>query len=162
MGNGRVSLVTAIVFVMATVAFTAEKVENRAVVARMQIMNDAWSSVNTLQGMMTGRVLFDRTRASRAKQDLVQSMGTVRTAFKRAHSDQLSHARETIWERWPDFQARTRDAERAARGIDHRTPQRLAKTLPRMLNACLECHQTYRNETDQLGQSYVVKRTWVD
>lgn len=158
MGNGRVSLLTAVIFLVAGIAVATEEVENRAVARRMAVMVQADAAIDLLSGMMGGRILFDRTRASEARRALIKAMGEVDSRFRRQRTDRLSHARPSIWTQWPDFKARARAAEQAARAISVRSPERLGQTLPVVIQACLACHNTYRSPVDQLGRSYRQKQ----
>ena len=153
MGNGRVSLVTALVFVLATVVLASETVQNRAVIKRMQTMQQAAASVELLNGMMTGRVLYDRERAAQARRNVIRATGNIPKLFRRSRTDPLSFASPAIWTNWEDFENRARSARAAARDIRFNSSARLAETLPAVIHTCLACHTTYRMRTNQLGRS---------
>ncbi len=120
------------------------QVTNPGVQARMATMNGANAAVTTLSDMMGGRMLFDRSRARAARKALLSNTGDIVSVFRHPHSDRLSHARPEIWQRWPDFRNRARSARRAARALKTRSLPALRKTLPELISACLNCHQSYR------------------
>lgn len=121
-------------------------VVNRGVKRRMATMAVARDATHTLAGMMAGRIRFDRVQARAARKRLLDATREIPMVFRRPHSDPLSRARPDIWDRWDDFSARARAANRAAQAVN---PDRLATlraTLPGAIRTCLDCHSTYRRD----------------
>lgn len=130
----------------ATVALAHDNIKDRHVVKRIHAMVDARIALETLSQMMSGRMVFDRLRAREARRDLIVVTDGIPGLFRRQRTDPLSFARPDIWQNWPDFRARARTAEKAARALNTRSPERLQNTLPAVVSACLSCHQRYRNK----------------
>ncbi len=134
-----------IAMVLLTSAGLAQNgVINRGVQKRMNTMATAKTAVETLVNMMAGRARFDRKVARAARNSLITATRAIPKVFKRPHGDRLSRARPDIWLNWDDFEIRAETAQRVARRlrVDRLGP--LRKTLPDMINACLNCHRTYR------------------
>ncbi len=111
---------------------------------RILTMRAAKSALEPLQAMMAGRMRFDRDTARGARAALVDATGDIPRHFRPETYDPLSRARAGIW-RHPDlFDAHARQAKRAARGIRTGSLNRLRQTLPQMINACLACHNRFR------------------
>lgn len=145
----RTRIAAVIITVILTTAALAQsgqisQVANRGVQKRMATMNGANAALTTLSDMMGGRAIFDKTHAKAARRTLISATGRIPSVFRRQHTDALSHARPEIWTQWRDFKDRARSAQRAARGLDAASLARLRQTLPRLVSACLSCHQTYR------------------
>jgi cytochrome c556 len=130
--------------VMTTASLAQNGVTNRGVLKRMATMGIAKTAVATLADMVAGRVRFDRRVARAARKNLVQVTRDIPKVFKRPHGDRLSRAKTDIWLSWVDFETRAETAERAAKRIRIGRLISLQRTLPDMLSACLNCHQTYR------------------
>ncbi|MBJ6372489.1 cytochrome c [Sedimentitalea arenosa] len=115
---------------------------------RMSTMNTANTALGTLGDMMGGRALFDRDRADAARRILIDSTRAIPSVFRKPHADPLSNARPEIWSNWRDFRSRAKAAQRAARRLDTDALTDLRLTLPKLLLACLNCHDTYRLPMD--------------
>ena len=153
MQQGRAGLLAALVLMVGTVALGTESVENRAVERRMALMQRSDIALDTLSGMMTGRLLFNQDAAKQARRELIEATGDIAKRFRRARTDTLSHADPRIWENWSDFEARAKAANKAAKSIRTRSPSRLSDTVPALIGTCLNCHQIYRKPNDELGRT---------
>lgn len=154
MGRGQISLLTALVFVIATVSVATESARNRTVVQRMALMQQADSNLDLLIGMTTGRVFFDRDNAEQARKDLIRVIDQIPKRFRRARTDTMSHADPRIWDNWKDFRSHAKAAETAAKRIRTSNLDRLTRTMPPVIDACLTCHRNYRLPKDSLGRTY--------
>ncbi|MDK3075634.1 cytochrome c [Sedimentitalea sp. JM2-8] len=143
--------VTLAALVLATAALSQSgqisQVTNPGVQARMSTMNRANAALSTLNDMMGGRALFDRDRAGAARKDLMAATKSIPSVFRKPHADPLSNARPLIWSNWRDFKLKAKRAQRAAWNIDTDSLSDLRQSLPRMVLACLHCHDTYRDGT---------------
>lgn len=123
---------------------TTISVTNRGVAKRMNAMVRANASIQALGDMMGGRRLFNAHQAREVRKILIDTMDDIPSLFRRPHTDPLSRARPLIWTHRADFKSRARAAERAARDLDVNRLEDLRKTLPRLLETCLDCHTIYR------------------
>ncbi len=140
------AVLAALVLAGAALAQTGQisRVEHPGVQARMDLMTGANTALTTLTDMMGGRALFDRDRARAARSRLLSATRAIPSAFRKPHADPLSNADPLVWAQWDDFTTRAKAARRAARALDANTLPRLRLSLPRMIQACLSCHRTYR------------------
>lgn len=113
---------------------------------RMEAMNRNNAALTVLSDMMGARAFFDRARAREARRTLISTTGRIPSLFRKERGDPLSHARPDIWVNWDDFKARAKAAQRAARAVDTGSLPRLRKSLPQLVQACLACHHSYRND----------------
>ncbi|WP_211299466.1 c-type cytochrome [Pukyongiella litopenaei] len=130
--------------ILTTSVIAGDRRSYRMIAARVADMHTAQSAVETLADMTNGRRPFDRRAARAAGQDLVSTMAAVPKRFRPAVTVQASRARHRIWSHWPDFLARARAAERAARQLRTDDRARLRGTLPSVVVTCIHCHQIYR------------------
>ncbi len=130
--------------VMTTASLAQNGVTNYGVLTRMATMGIAKTAIGTLTDMVAGRVRFDRRVARAARKNLVRATRDIPKVFKQPHGDRLSRAKTDIWLSWADFETRAETAKRAAKRIRIGRLISLQRTLPNMLSACLNCHQTYR------------------
>lgn len=130
--------------VMTTASLAQNGVANYGVLKRMATMGIAKTAVGALTDMVAGRVRFDRKVARAARKNLIRFTKEIPKVFKRPHNDRLSRAKTDIWFSWVDFEIRAETAKRAAKRIRTGRLISLQQTLPDMLSACLNCHQTYR------------------
>lgn len=139
-------ILTILTLTTATLAQNGQtsRVTNAGVAERMATMNSANAALTVLSDMMGGKVIFSRKRADAAQEYLIKATEKIPSAFRKQHVDPLSNARPIIWSQWDDFKNRAKDARRKARALDTDSLPDLRKTLPRMILACLNCHQTYR------------------
>lgn len=121
-------------------------VVNKGVKRRMATMASARDAVQTLAGMMAGRIRFDRVQARAARKRLLDATRDMVPVFRRPHRDPLSRARPEIWDRWNDFSARARAAHRAAQAVNPDRLNALRATLPGAIRTCLDCHRSYRRD----------------
>jgi len=140
--NFSIILVAALI---ASATFASHGVHDEGVQKRMATMAAAGGALQTLGDMIGGRAIFDRARAKTARGDLIRATRAIPKRFRRPHSDPLSAARPTIWLQWKDFRSKAKEAQRASRALDVGRLEDLRKTLPRLVKACLACHQTYRS-----------------
>lgn len=141
---GALAVVGFLITVMTTASLAQNSVTNSGVLKRMVTMGIAKTAVGTLTDMVAGRVRFDRKVARAARRNLIRATRDIPKVFKRPYSDHLSRAKTDIWLSWADFETRAETAERAAKRIRIGQLKSLQRTLPDMLSACLNCHQTYR------------------
>ena len=136
----------ALVLATAALAQTGRinQVTNPGVQLRMGTMIRASAALTVLGDMAGARAVFDKDRARTARQVLVAATRDIPSVFRRPHSDQLSHARPEIWLQWQDFTTRARLARRAAKALDTGAVSGLRDSLPGLILACLNCHDTYR------------------
>ena len=126
-----------------------DQVADKGVRSRVEVMTSAIAAMRTLSNMMAGREQFRPDRASEARRDLVRATRAIPKRFRKPHNDPLSNARPEIWLYWDDFKIRAQAAEDAAKRLSTKTEGGLRRTLPQMLQACLSCHQDYRNKPNE-------------
>ncbi|MCF6232345.1 MAG: cytochrome c [Rhodobacteraceae bacterium] len=141
---GALIFIGLLVTVWTTASLAQNGVTNHGVFQRMAAMGIAKTAVGTLTDMVAGRVRFDRKVARAARKNLIRVTRHIPKVFKRPDGDRLSRAKTDIWLSWADFEIRAETAERAARRLRVGRLTSLQRTLPDMLNACLNCHQAYR------------------
>lgn len=152
MGNGRVSVLTALVFVLATVAVGNEIIQSKIVAKRIAVMQQANTALDALNGMTTGRLLFDEALAEQARTDLIDALNQTPRRFRRERTEALSHADPSIWANYKSFEEQAELAIKAARRIRTGSKERIENTLPPVIAACFSCHQKYRKTKDNLGR----------
>lgn len=137
-----------IVLCLASVAFAQtgqiNRVTNPGVQDRMNTMNSANAALTVLGDMMGGRALFDKDRAKAARHELKTATRRIPAVFRKPHTDPLSQAKPVIWQQWSDFKSRAKATQRAVRALDTDSLPDLRRTLPRVVQSCLNCHKTYR------------------
>ncbi len=124
---------------------TTVHVTNRAVAKRMNAMARADAAIQALGDMMGGRRLYNEHQAREVRKILIGTMEDIPSLFRRPQTDPLSRARPLIWTHKGDFRDRARAAERAARQLDVDRYEDIRRTLPRLVEACLDCHRIYRD-----------------
>lgn len=137
-------LATVLGAVLATGTVAQNGVANRGVLKRMSTMTTAKTAIDTLTNMMAGRFRFNRPQARAARRNLISATRSIPSVFRKPHSDPLSRARPDIWWQWADFKTRARTAKKAAQNLRVDRLETLRSTLPGLIHACLDCHQTYR------------------
>ena len=129
---------------MATGTVAQSGVINPGVQERMSTMTTAKTAVDTLANMMAGRFRYDRSRARAARRNLISATRSIPSVFRKPHTDLQSRARMEIWRQWDDFETRAKTAKKAAQALRVDRLETLRSTLPGLIHACLDCHQTYR------------------
>lgn len=142
--KGLTNLAALTAILIATIALADHGARNEGVQKRMATMDAARGAVQTLGDMVGGRMMFDRARAETARKNLIRATKAIPARFRQPHSDPLSAARPLIWLQWKDFRSKAKNAQRAARALKANRLESLRKTLPRVIQACLECHRVYR------------------
>jgi len=132
------------VLLLATVGVAQTGVVNRGVLKRMATMTTAKTAIDTLANMMAGRFRFNRPQAHAARRDLIAATRSIPSVFRKPHTDLQSRARTEIWRQWDDFETRAKTAQMAAQALRVDRLETLRSTLPGLMHACLNCHQTYR------------------
>lgn len=140
----RPLLVLVLPLFLAAAALAHDGVTDPGVRKRMDNMIAGKQAIDRLGAMVGGRMLFDRDQARRAREVLLITTAATPRLFRRPHTDLLTRARPGIWTDWRDFRSRAQAAGKAARRLDTRSLNRLRKTLPALLVACLQCHEVYR------------------
>ncbi|MDE4133457.1 cytochrome c [Phaeobacter sp. QD34_3] len=123
----------------------AAPIADKHVKRRVELMATQKAALTTLADMMAGRIVFDASKAKAARRTLIKSTGDIRKRFKKPRMDPNSHARPLIWQQWRDFETRAARAKDAAKGLSAHTMNGLLRTVPNMMQACLSCHETYRD-----------------
>ena len=116
-----------------------------AMAQRIALMNRQKEAMELLSDMAAGRHVFDPKLARAARKSLIDTTQAIPKAFKKNRQGLQSHALPEIWQHPKDFKARAVTAQKAARGIATRNVIRLRKTLPPMVQACISCHQGFRD-----------------
>lgn len=147
-GQRFASLAVLVVLALGTATLAHEDVENRIVLKRMHLMADTKAAIDVLDAMMGGRVRFDSKSARQARKVLIRNTGAISARFRRQQTDPRSHARPDIWTDWPAFKARARTANNAAIRLNARSLEKLRMTLPKLVLACINCHNVYRFDPD--------------
>jgi cytochrome c556 len=142
------SLLTAIgLFFALGFAFMAPvhlSANNTTVVRQLNPMNTANAALVMLGNMSSGRIAFDQIQARFARRKLVKALRTIPRDFRRNRDDPASHAKPEIWSQWEVFLSKAHFAKRAALAIRVNSRSTLQGSLPRMLLACTDCHQRFR------------------
>lgn len=123
----------------------AAPITDKHVKKRVELMTGQKAAITTLADMMAGRMVFNAAKARSARRSLIKSTGDIRKRFKKPRMDPNSHARPLVWQQWEDFETRAARAEDAAKQISAYTLNGLLRTVPNMVQACLSCHETYRD-----------------
>ncbi|WP_461404429.1 cytochrome c [Falsiruegeria mediterranea] len=119
-------------------------VEHPQVIERIALMRSSKLAIGTLGAMASGRERFARARAGIARRVLIENTRQTAGKFRRNPDDPASNARPHIWTQWGSFKIQTKQARKAAKGLNTRSLNKLRQTLPPMINACLSCHQSFR------------------
>lgn len=117
---------------------------SKHVTQRMALMTSQRAAMEVLTDMMAGRSRFDRDTARDARRQLIRATGTIKRRFKKEVLDRRSNARPLIWYAWEDFTTRAANAEQAAKALSTRSLPALRRSLPGLMQSCLNCHDTYR------------------
>lgn len=136
---------TLAILILGTATLARQGITNEYVLARTTSMTQSKTALAILGNMANGKIPFNRARASDARRDLIKSTRSIPKLFRKPHTDPQSDARPVIWTQWADFEARADNAEAAARAIDTSSLPYMLASLPQVLIACLQCHETYRN-----------------
>jgi cytochrome c556 len=123
----------------------AAPIADKHVKRRVELMATQKAAITTLADMMAGRTSFNASKAKAARRTLVKTTGDIRKRFKKPRMDPNSHANPLIWQQWDDFETRAETAKDAAKQLNAYTLNGLLRTVPSMVQACLSCHETYRN-----------------
>lgn len=121
-------------------------VEHPRVIERIALMRSSKLAIETLGAMASGRAGFNSQRASIAQRVLIKNTRQIAGKFRRNPNDPASNASPQIWAQWGSFKIQTKQARKAAKGLNTRNLRKLRQTLPHMINACLSCHQSFRNK----------------
>lgn len=130
--------------ILAGAALSQNAPHDRAVFKRMQAMAEARRTITRLSDMANGRAHFHPDRARIDRKALIRFARAVPGLFRRPDMDSHTRARPELWDRKSEFRVRARFALHAARGLDVRSPETLQRSLPRLLQTCLDCHTTFR------------------
>lgn len=122
------------------------RMQHPRVIERVNLMRSSKLAMEVLGAMASGREVFDRKKASQARRLLMRNTGKIAGAFRRNPYDPASRAQQHIWTQWGDFKVHSKSARAAAKGLSTRNVVTLRQTLPRMINTCLSCHQTFRKQ----------------
>lgn len=122
------------------------RMQHPRVIERVNLMRSSKLAIEVLGAMASGRDAFDRKRANQARRVLMRNTGKIPSIFRRNPYDPATRARQNIWTQWAEFRTQSKTARAAAKGLSTRNTTTLRQTLPRMINACLSCHQTFRKE----------------
>ena len=125
-------------------AFAAEEESDRFVRKRVAAMFAAQAALDRLGDMSAGRRRFDAAIAREARRDLIALARAMPGLFRRQRVDAQSRALPRIWPQWRQFRDEARHAERAARDLNAGSLNRLRQGLPTVVNACLDCHRSFR------------------
>jgi len=118
---------------------------DKIVAKRISLMATQKAALETLSKMNSNRMLFSPEQAAATRKLLIKTTRAIPEYFRVARSSPNSHARDLVWSQWSDFKARAKQAQRAARQLDGRTPEALATSLPALVQSCLSCHAVYRD-----------------
>ncbi|MFV1496419.1 cytochrome c [Phaeobacter sp. JH20_02] len=149
-GLGGLCLLMGSALLIASLLLLAGKVDadpqptNKHVAQRIALMGGQKTAVQDLAAMTRDYIAFDRGAARAARRDLIRSTRRIPREFRQDVTDLSSHARGGIWANWADFKRHAESAERAARALNTRSAAGLKRSLPRLLSACHNCHQIYR------------------
>lgn len=139
-------LIILALILVASIAPAQNRVENRHVAQRMQLMQTGRAAVDVLTGMMSNRIRFDKPRARAARKSLIKMTDAIPKHFRKRRTDPLSNAKITLWINWTDFKYRAKGANNAARALNARSLNGLRTTLPDLMQTCLSCHRAYRKD----------------
>ncbi|OIQ36536.1 MAG: hypothetical protein BM558_13800 [Roseobacter sp. MedPE-SW] len=112
--------------------------------ARLALMREQKAALLTLSDMMAGRRIFHPKPAKAARRVLIENTRKIPRYFAKQQMEANSHAEPEIWTRWQDFETRAQAARQAAKQINAGSVNGLRRSLPAMVQACHNCHQTYR------------------
>ncbi|UWR57700.1 cytochrome c [Phaeobacter inhibens] len=118
---------------------------NKYIAQRIALMSSQKKALQDLTAMTRDYIAFDRSSARAARRALIRSTRRIPRHFRRDVTDLSSHARGGIWTNWADFKRHADDAEKAAHALNIRSASGLRRSLPRLISACHNCHQIYRD-----------------
>lgn len=117
---------------------------DRQVQRRVAAMFAAQAALDRLGDMSGGRRMFDAGEARAARAELIAFARALPDRFRRNRTDPASRALPVLWLAWDEFRDQADHAERAARGLETRSLNRLRAGLPDLVDACIACHRRFR------------------
>ncbi|WP_120499377.1 cytochrome c [Roseovarius sp. EL26] len=129
-------------------AFAHSDVENPMVYDRIHAMEDMEKDRVTLSDMVQGRRGFDALAAEQARARLIRNSNAIQSLFKSPQMDPKTTALPLIWDRWPEFKAKAKTMQRAAKRLDVSSQTAVQSGLRELQAACQACHQVYRQSVN--------------
>ncbi|WP_370230086.1 cytochrome c [Cognatishimia sp.] len=140
----RTALIMSASLMIATVALAHNGVQNPAVMARMQGMEQLGAASKVLGNMARGRVAFDAEAAAAAKAALVQHASEIPALFEAQEDDPKSEARAEIWEDFAGFTENANALKDAAEALDITNADTIGSGMGAIGGTCRSCHRSYR------------------
>ena len=129
---------------IASMALAHNGVQNPAVMARMQGMEQIGAASKVLGNMARGRVAFDAEAAAAAKAALAQHAAEIPALFEAQEDDPKSEALPAIWSDFADFTAKADALRDAAEAMDVTSAKTIAAGMGAVGGSCRSCHKAYR------------------
>ncbi|MCH2250555.1 MAG: cytochrome c [Cognatishimia sp.] len=129
---------------IASMALAHNGVQNPAVMARMQGMEQIGAASKVLGNMARGRVAFDAGTAASAKAALAQHAAEIPALFEAQEDDPKSEALPAIWSDFADFTAKADALRDAAETMDVTSAETIAAGMGEVGGSCRSCHKAYR------------------
>lgn len=138
------SLIIAGALVFASSVLAHSGVENAAVKARMDLMQDIRKGVGALGGMAKGEVDFDAEAAEAARAAIATSAAGIPAAFEAQETDPESTSKDNIWTDWEKFTAISSELETAAGAMDASSLDGVRAGIGAIGATCSGCHKEFR------------------
>lgn len=124
-------------------------IENRHIRHRIELMNTQRATMERLIAMAAGRHPFDAQQAQADRRILIKTTRLIPKRFRKPRLTDQSHALPVVWHNWESFQRQAETAREAAKAISPRTLPALRRTMPAMMQACISCHEGYREPANE-------------
>ena len=132
-----------VVIALGTAAAAHEGVKNPDILARMESMKEMSGFAKIIGNMAKGEVAFDAAAANAPLASIAEHAEKAPELFREPLMEDASEALPSIWENFPDFEAKSAALVQAAR-VQVTTEADLGPVLMNIGSACKSCHTAYR------------------
>ncbi|MEY8880065.1 cytochrome c [Donghicola sp. XS_ASV15] len=136
-----------VLLALGTAALAHSGVEDKHVMARMDVMKSIGDQMKIVGAMAKGQAAFDGNTANAAIGQIAQLSSQVPATFATPATDPKSEALPEIWTEWEQFEKLANDSEIAAASAvgTIATPEDLDTALRQIGVTCKACHSKYRD-----------------
>ncbi|NVO24366.1 c-type cytochrome [Donghicola mangrovi] len=140
------TFVTLTLIAMGTAALSHGGVQDKNVMARMEVMKTIGSQMKLIGKMAKGETAFDAAAVNAALTEIAAQAALVPDSFETPATDPKSEALPLIWEQFDDFTKLAGDLESTAANLAGtvQTDADLGPVMGQMGATCKACHSTYR------------------
>lgn len=140
----RAILPLALALAIAAPSFAHDGVMNKAVLERMETMEEFKDAVKILGRMSAGADKWDAEKLQATLDAMAAGAARIVPEFEEQENDPKDKAADAIWTNWDDFVAKAMDLKTAVAEIDASTPAALSASVGELGGACKACHRLYR------------------